>query len=389
MEIRPLAGVLVTDAMQRKSLAAIRALGEAGVRVVAGEWTALAAGRFSRFASPAHLPRASRDEEELVRVAVRVCRHRRLDVILPMEEATLLALLRHRGAIPRRLRIPFPPLPVVEAARDKARVLEKAGALGIPAPRTVRFDGHGVLAEEPPLPAVIKPRISSGAVGLRFAATREELRDAVQELRTRFPDPLVQERIPPEGEGIGVSVLMGKTGEVHALFTHRRLREYPVSGGASTLRESARDPEAEEAAVALLRALGWRGVAMVEFKRDLRDGRPKLMEVNPRFWGSLALAVRAGVNFPLLLVRWARGETMGPRPEYALGVRARWLLPGDLLHFFANPNRFRLEPSFFRFREKNLHYDILDPRDPWPVLGTALSLLPFMLDPELRRFLRR
>jgi predicted ATP-grasp superfamily ATP-dependent carboligase len=375
--------------MQRKSLAAVRALGEAGVRVVAAEWTPLAASLFSRYASRAWMPRPSENEEVLAERIGILCFKRDLDVILPMEESTLLVLKRNAHRLPRTVQIPFPEIPLLERARDKGRILDLARALGIPVPRTV-FTGEDVdLPADFPLPAVVKPRVSSGAVGIRYVDTREDLLSAVEEVGFAYPDPLVQERLPSEGEGIGVSVLMGEDEKVHALFTHRRLREFPVAGGASTLRESAREPDAEEAAINLLTALRWRGVAMVEFKRDARDGSCKLMEVNGRFWGSLALAVRAGVNFPLLLVRLARGETLGPPPEYRTGIRARWFLPGDLLHYCHNPDRAKLSPPFSEFRAKDLHYDILDPRDPWPVLGTVLSLFPFLLDPDLRRFLRR
>ncbi|MHC4777196.1 MAG: carboxylate--amine ligase [Planctomycetota bacterium] len=382
-------GVLVTDGMQRKSLAAVRALGTSGIRVVAAEWTPFAAALFSRYASRAWMPKPSQGEEEVARALGLLCWYRKLDVLLPMEERTLLAVMKHKELLPPGVAVPFPDLPVLSKAMDKGRILSLARALGVPIPRTHFPDDEEDLADDFPLPALVKPRTSSGAVGIRYAETREQLLAAFDEVDLAFPGPLIQERLPREGEGVGVSILMGEGGEVHALFTHRRLREFPVSGGASTLRESAREPDAEESAVQILRALRWRGVAMVEFKRDLRDETCKLMEVNGRFWGSLALAVKAGVNFPLLLVKLARGEKLGPPPEYPLGVRSRWLLPGDILHYLSNPDRHGLAPPFFRFREKNLHYDIADPEDPWPVLGTALSVVPFLLDPDLRRFIRR
>ena len=88
-------------------------------------------------------------------------------------------------------------------------------------------------------------------------------------------------------------------GRAVALFSHRRLRERPPWGGVSVLSESiALCPDARDYAHSLLDDLGWHGVAMVEFKRDARDGVPKLMEINGRFWGSLQLAIDAGVDFP-------------------------------------------------------------------------------------------
>jgi len=176
---------------------------------------------------------------------------------------------------------------------------------------------------------------------------------------------------------------MGEGGRVLALFTHRRLREYPPSGGASTLRESARDAALEDAAVRLLRHIGWTGVAMVEFKRR-QDGF-HLMEINPRFWGSLALAVDAGVNFPLLLVKWARGEAFEPVTAWKSGIRARVFFPGDVMHYLANPDRAKMDPPLFDFSTPD---DYLRRDDPRPGIGLVLSVLTGLFHSEWRRFLR-
>ena len=122
---------------------------------------------------------------------------------------------------------------------------------------------------------------------------------------------LLQERI--EGPGVGVFVCCDR-GEPVALFAHRRLREKPPSGGVSVLCESAaaRSDRRATSATRLLQALDWRGVAMVEFKRDLRDGSLRLMEINGRFWGSLQLAIDAGVEFPGR--RWSIAKDE-PRPH--------------------------------------------------------------------------
>jgi predicted ATP-grasp superfamily ATP-dependent carboligase len=140
-------------------------------------------------------------------------------------------------------------------------------------------------------------------------------------------------------------------------------------------------------ALTILTNLKWYGVAMVEFKYDPRDNQPKLLEINPRFWGSLELAIKAGVNFPYLLYKVVMDEEIEPVMKYKLGVRCRWLLPGDLCHFLANPKRFSLQPSFFKFY--GTAYDILSWRDPLPVLGTLLSGLEFVYNSELKNFLRR
>ena len=200
---------------------------------------------------------------------------------------------------------------------------------------------------------------------------------------------MIQELIPREGTGFGASFLMDEQGRVNASFVHKRLREYPITGGASTLRESVRHDDIREMALTLLKALDWFGVAMVEFKLDPRDGVPKLMEINPRFWGSLSLAIESGVNFPYILYQMSKGERVTPVEHYDIGKKCRWLLPGDLLHFIHNPDRGRLLPDFFNFLDKNTAYDILSIRDPLPVIGRILTPLTFLYDRDMQHRLKK
>jgi predicted ATP-grasp superfamily ATP-dependent carboligase len=179
---------------------------------------------------------------------------------------------------------------------------------------------------------------------------------------------LIQEKI--EGEGRGVFLLVWN-GKLKAAFCHRRLREKPPWGGVSVYRESLPlDQAMVERSFALLQAMEWQGVAMLEFKMDRRDGVAKLMEMNPRFWGSLQLATDAGMNFPLLLYRLACGENVPPQFEYRSGMKSRWLL-GDLDHLWLTltprrehifqtngVSRLRACARFLKFFERGLHYEV-------------------------------
>ena len=89
------------------------------------------------------------------------------------------------------------------------------------------------------------------------------------------------------------------------------------------------DPVLAEQAVALLRKLNWEGVAMVEFKRDRAEQRSVLMEVNGRYWGSLPLAIGAGIDFPLYEWQIAHGQQPVIPASYPAGLRFRWL-GGDI-----------------------------------------------------------
>jgi hypothetical protein len=155
--------------------------------------------------------------------------------------------------------------------------------------------------------------------GPSFAATAERARERAAELLAAgAPGVLVQRWVPGTGRGVGLLVREGRT---VARFVHRRLREvHPAGGPSSAAIAEPPDPDLVGPAEALLREIRFEGLAMVEFRRD-GGGAPVLMEVNPRPWGTLGLAVDAGVDFPLLLA----GGHAGPPPAYRAGLRRRWL----------------------------------------------------------------
>jgi len=314
------------------------------------------------------------------------------ECLYPMEEETLRLLAQHQSEISKYTYLLIPDAQKIEFVRDKGNLLRFAEAHGIPIPKTLY---------DPPTPTlppwgggagegyVIKPRISSGSFGIAYVKKREDLIPLYQKVHVQYPFPLIQEWIPDGGGTFGFSALLDHASHVKAAFVHKKLRMYPVQGGPSTLREGVEHPQIMELGLSLLRALKWVGVAMAEFKVDPRDGIPKLMEINPRFWGSLHLAIISGVDFPYLILKMARGEPFDPVLNYILGRRCRWLLFGDILHFRDNPHRFHLRPSFFRFFAPDTSYDIISKEDPLPILGAMGTFFTFLYDPEMKRFLER
>ncbi len=380
--------VFLTDGHWRKALAAVRALGSKGIRVTVGESTRLATSAFSKncyrslvYPSPLFKPL------EFIDFICHELTLRRYQMLLPMEDETMRLISRYHSEISRWTYLPIPSFEKLTFVQNKGNVLELAQKHGIPIPKTWFIDNISQLEdlkEDLPYPVVIKPKESAGAIGVSYPENPVELMEQYHAAHKRFPFPLIQERIPTQGAGYGASFLLDEKGSVKASFVHKRLREYPVTGGASTMRESVKHDTIRDMAKTLLKALDWFGVAMVEFKMDPRDGIPKLMEINPRFWGSLALAVAAGVNFPYLLYRMSGGENFTPVEHYQIGKRCRWFLPGDILHFIFNPKRMSLVPDFFDFLDRNTSYDILSLKDPLPVLGRILTPLTFLYDPDMK-----
>ena len=293
-------------------------------------------------------------------------------MVMPIGDDCVGLVSKYKELISQYTKVPVADYSTWIRARDKAETIKLAIETGVPHPKT-RFitDTTEVetAAEELGFPVVIKPRQSCGSRGIAYVREKEKLLESYMRVHSEYPFPMVQEFIPPGANAYGVSLLLNKEAEPRAVFVHKRLREFPVKGGPSTLRESVHKPELVDISIRLLKSINWHGVAMVEFKEDPRDGQCKIMEINPRFWGSLPLAIVAGVDFPYLLYKMVTEGDVEPVMEYPAGIRCRWLLPGDILHFTFNPDRFKLEPSFFDFSKNNRRDDFISWKDPGPTFG--------------------
>jgi len=336
--------VFVTDGEQRAALAVTRSLGRARYLVHVGAVSLPSLAGASRWCRGEHaVPDALREPEAFAEAVGRLCSRLGVRVLLPITDASVLAILP-RVELLGAACVPFPPLATVRRIADKALVTRMASELGVKVPaQVVLSDRAGTEWLRLRFPLVVKPHrsvfeVDGGAtrrkLGVIHVAAPPKLQAVLGSLPPEAFPVLVQERLL--GDGVGVFLLLWD-GRRLAFFGHRRIREKPPAGGVSVYAESVRvDPDLLGQAERLLRAFDWRGVAMVEFKRDTA-GVPHLMEINGRFWGSLQLAIDAGVDFPRLLVDAALGRPVEPVEQYRIGVRTRWWW-GEVDHLLA---RFR------------------------------------------------
>jgi predicted ATP-grasp superfamily ATP-dependent carboligase len=335
--------VIILDGNQRSALAATRSLGGKGIKVTVGAETPRSLSSCSRFcAASFQYPAPEKAPELFVSAIKQYVAGKPNSVLLPMTDVSLSEILQKRNEFGQNIAIPFVDYETFHMASDKSQLVKLAQELDIPIPKTLVSgdykDRESLIEASACLgsPVVIKPALSkimteNGYISasVRYACNTKELIEVLNDKVFSDYPFIIQERI--EGAGIGVFLLMNR-GEVIAQFAHRRLREKPPSGGVSVLCESILPhPVALESAVKLLQKLRWHGVAMVEMKEDQRDRIPKLIEVNAHFWGSLQLAISAGVDFPYLLYSLAAGYGYAPCPQYKTGVKSRWEL-GDLDH---------------------------------------------------------
>ena len=252
-------------------------------------------------------------------------------VLFPTSDETAALLSKFHAELSRRFRVSTPNWNVLRWAYDKRLTYRLAAEERVDYPSTIlpgtEADLEGVSF---PFPAVLKP--ATHASINRFttekawpAANREELLARYREARDLIPPDLilVQERIPGGGEAQFSYAALCCDGQPIASLTARRTRQYPIDFGySSSFVETLDVPEIVAPSRRLLAAIRYTGLVEVEYKRDARDGRYKLLDINPRLWTWSALGGRAGVDFPYLLWQMMVGR---PVPEQTGRTGVRWI----------------------------------------------------------------
>ena len=380
--------ILVTDCGRSNAIAVIRSLGRLGYHLVAADFSSDSLGFHSRYAHERLVyPAPESSPDAFGACLLEVVQRQRVDLIVPITDLAIQPLAQERRRFEEYTQLAIPSDALLQAVTDKAKTVAIAQRLGVPVPLTHRVETVAeALAKAGELgwPLVVKPqssrqlhageRIESFSVSyagdaVQLQATMEKLEGHCAVLLQRYCF----------GTGMGVELLMSE-GEPLAAFQHKRLREIPVTGGASAYRESVPlDPDLYRYAVSILAELRYTGLAMVEFKVS-REG-PVLMEINGRVWGSLPLAVASGMDFPGLMAKlYLEGrEAISPllKNDYELGVRCRdlqrdliWigqvLMQRKKYAFLQIPERKRAMRALVGILNPRRRFDLLVADDPLP-----------------------
>jgi predicted ATP-grasp superfamily ATP-dependent carboligase len=379
--------ILILDGHTNQALACVRALGEAGHEVFVASRRRLALGGWSRHCRGRF--RLAGESVEAFAAMRAWAFGNGVGVVLPMTERSCVLMNAGRAQWEAAgVRVGCATEDVLAPAFDKGQTYERARACGVrtpPARVPASLEECVEAAEEVGYPCVVKQRRSHAWDGARFLPTlgpayvgrREELAEAVESRRQGADWPLVQGYVAGAGKGV---FALCDGGRAVAWFAHERLRDTRPTGAASSLRRSIPlDARLREPAERLLRELKWHGPAMVEF-RDDGVSPPCLMEVNGRFWGSLQLAIDAGVNFPAMWVSLLEGQRVEPSTAYDEGVALRWLW-GDVKRFLrilrgapkgypgAYPSVIEGARELFGPQPAGARLEIWRRGDPWPAVG--------------------
>ena len=379
--------VLVFDGRSRAALSIIRSLGRKGIYVIVGE-AFKCSSFYSKYTKQSIIyPAPDTDKEEFIEFILHFLQNEKIDFVIPVRDDITEILVYNRHKFSAFTNFVIPSLEAFNSTRDKAESIKLCRKLSVPHPKTILSNEEDYslskLKETFSLPILIKPRISSGSRGIAILYEWNRFQQIFDSIHKDFPFPMIQEFIP-HGGAYGVSMLYSN-GKPKASFTHKRIREFPLSGGPSTLREGVHYAEIEGHASNLLSNLNWNGVAMVEYRVDKETNKPKFMEINPRFWGSLETAVFSSIDFPYLLLSLGLDNDCKESFEYESGKQVRWLFFGDLLWFLGSKKNMKNIKAFFTFRKHNLSYDIFSWQDLGPAYGAIREAFSSVLKSDRRK----
>jgi len=369
-----------------QGLGIVRSLGRRGVPVcVVDDERSIA--RYSRYATHSVRVEELRDQRESIDTLLEVGSRLGLDgwVLYPTREETVAAFSRFRDELGERFRVPTPPWSVVQPAWDKRETYRLATELEIPTPRTWYPASAAELEAvdgEPPF--AIKPAVKENFIyATKAKAWRAEDRAELSALFERASaivgpgEVMVQELVPGDGrQQFAYCAFYKEKAPVATMVVRRRRQHPPEFGRASTFVETVDEPLLESLSERFLEAIGYYGLAEVEFKLDPRDGQFKLLDVNARTWGYHSLGLRAGVDFPYLLYADQVGEQV---EAHRATPGVRWIrlvtdLPTAVVEIARGHLGWR---SYLRSLKLADVEAVFSRRDPLPGLAELL-LIPYL-----------
>jgi predicted ATP-grasp superfamily ATP-dependent carboligase len=366
---------LVTEVHHRSTLAAVRDLGRAGVDVVAVGPSG-AAGRLSRYATrSAWAPDPAADPLAHRAAVAAALGGRSSTVVYPGTEMSLDACLRPGDGSAAALRLPYARPASLATLRDKVEMARRATEAGLGAPGTL-YDGplSGVGAAALSLPYVVK-QARPAATDVTTTVIREpgELYALVA---TGPEDNRVVAQQLVEGPLMSVALVLDEDGRVRAEFHQRGTRLWPAGAGSSSRAVGVPpQPAVTKAVAAFLQLAGYAGLAQLDYVATLRG--PVVLDVNPRFYGSMPLAAASGVNLPLAWHASVCGAPYSPPAAYREGVTFRWLEAdlSDVRHGDRQALRATPRPRVGA---------VWDCRDPLPSVRVAAEAVGRVLGARLR-----
>lgn len=308
------------------------------------------------------------------------------DVIMPNGEDEMLLFAKYSPLYDYTPA--FPDYATLVALYDKSHLMQSAVNHHIPVPETFFVDGPDHLVKisgSLPYPVMIKPNRGRGGRGVVRVDHPEMIDETYASILHQYGPAILQECIPFT-ERYSAAVLTDKNFRIQRICIIQEIRTYPLKSGPGCFVRTVTNDEIRDLTFDIMKALNIWGVTELDFVIDERDGKPKLLEINPRFWGSLQCAISAGVDFPFLLYEIATDNPVSPSFDYQAGITGRNVVCNDLRHLltvlrgrFPVPYKMKTMSEFIQFHRDDAYF-IFSLDDPAPFLSIFEYYLLKMAD---------
>jgi predicted ATP-grasp superfamily ATP-dependent carboligase len=371
--------ILIPDPLRRNVLAAIRSLSKKGYQITIAYPTPQPGDRDfhtlpilkkvyrSRYCPDIRFVASPfGDVDTYLSDLLKILRTERYDVVLPFSHSSVAAVCYGNEAIRAYSAIPYGSFDNVTMLHDKQRALQVVSELGIKIPETYfPNDIHELehIATWLEYPVVVKARIGAGAKNVKYAGNTTQLLQAYKAVSgspsygfiENYDRPMIQKYIPGNVHDVA---LIADHGKIQGALTQVRKLTYPIDGGVGAVNETTNEPELVDLGRKVLESIRWHGPALAEFKLNPTNNQYVLMEINPRFWGTLDLSIKAGIDFADIACHIALGHYVKPQFNYTVGLTYRWITNEELLSVAQAPCKmFHITQFIIRFFKNNTIYD--------------------------------
>ncbi|MBZ5567587.1 MAG: ATP-grasp domain-containing protein [Acidobacteriia bacterium] len=312
------------------ALSVARSLSSAGIEVYAINHPQ-AVVRHSRLCKWIDLPKTAGDDVEAwtAYLVGRESDHLRGAVLLTASDEGIELIAKHRRQLTEKFTLDVSDPEAQLCMLNKLSTYRAAQAAGVPTPKFWVADSRAQIEQlrgDLTFPLIVKPLFSHKAqkVGDKLVRVEEfdELIHAFESMQQAGIRTFLVEVIPGLDDKLcSYYTYLDENGESVFDFTKRIIRRYPLNVGLGCYHVTDRVPQVKELSLRLLRQVGLRGIANVEFKLDERDGQLKLIECNARFTAADCLVAAAGVNISLYVYNRLTGQAQPPPQDYRVGLR--------------------------------------------------------------------
>lgn len=284
-------------------------------------------------------------------------KERYFDVLIPTSDTSAEFMSFHKEELQLLTGVLMPDKTIFKKGYDKNELMRVCKENGFPHPFTIDLSEVSVddaQLDSFPYPGLLKPNLTSGGRGMTLIHNHEELKVLYPAIHQQYGECHLQQFIKSGGRQVKVQIMTDKDGNPTYSSVIWKQRYYPVNGGSSCCNITIENPEIAKTCGEVLKKIGWVGFADFDLIENPDTNELLIMEINPRIPACVRSAFKSGMDYATMIADATLGMPLR-NYTYAPGKRLRHF-GFEVLWFLKSPNRFKTQPSWFRFFGKDTYY---------------------------------